>query len=192
MPDARISPYFEALAKQRRLCPECLCRPLSIESSEDPDYAYEVCGCGYVRTLRSPMASRSRREAARGKVVRFPGKKEGRPGEGTAAKDAAAGGGKDPVMRKFGYARVSASRQTATLEEQRLRAEGVAEEATYVDVAGEGMPAFDRMLDAVAPGDVVVVCAADRLGRNEAEGDARKAMLERAGAEVVELEGPES
>lgn len=52
---SRLSPYFEALSKQKRVCPDCLRGVLTIEPSLDPNGAYEKCReCGYLRSITAP------------------------------------------------------------------------------------------------------------------------------------------
>lgn len=52
----QLSPYFESLSKQKRICPECLSRPLRVEPSETGYYdsAFDVCDCGYSQVRIAP------------------------------------------------------------------------------------------------------------------------------------------
>ena len=51
-----LSPYFRSLAEQKRLCPECGTRFLRVEPSDydDPDFAWDVCDCGYLALREAP------------------------------------------------------------------------------------------------------------------------------------------
>lgn len=51
-----LSPYFESLSKQRRICPECGTRFLRVEPSgcDDPDFAWDVCDCGHMEFREAP------------------------------------------------------------------------------------------------------------------------------------------
>ena len=55
---SRLSPYFQSLAKQKRVCPDCLKGVLTIEPSLDPNGAYEKCAkCGYIRSITAPKSA---------------------------------------------------------------------------------------------------------------------------------------
>lgn len=76
-------------------------------------------------------------------------------------------------MRKLiGYARVSTRAQDTDRQTADLIAAGVRRDDIYVDrgVSGarERRPEFDRALDALEPGDTLVVTTLDRLGRSTA------------------------
>lgn len=67
----------------------------------------------------------------------------------------------------IGYARVSTAEQNPDLQVDALRQAGC--ERIYTDHASgakENRPELDRMLDALRPGDTVVVWRLDRLGRS--------------------------
>lgn len=67
----------------------------------------------------------------------------------------------------IGYARVSTQEQRPDLQEDALRKAGC--ERIYTDHASgakASRPQLDRMLDALRPGDTVVVWKLDRLGRS--------------------------
>lgn len=50
-----LSPYFAALARQKRICPECLKRALCIQENPiDPNVAYDECDCGYSKPVYAP------------------------------------------------------------------------------------------------------------------------------------------
>lgn len=55
-----LSPYFKALARQKRICPRCHKAPLSIVPLELTwDGATEKCGaCGYMQTIFAPESAR--------------------------------------------------------------------------------------------------------------------------------------
>lgn len=67
-----------------------------------------------------------------------------------------------------GYARVSTDKQDEARQRSALKAEGIRH--IYTDHAQSGAktsrPDFDKMLEALEPGDMVVVAELDRLGRN--------------------------
>lgn len=55
-----LSPYFESLAKRRRVCPGCLRGTLRVEPTPipQPDMAVEVCDrCGYFQLLEAPRGA---------------------------------------------------------------------------------------------------------------------------------------
>ena len=50
-----LSPYFAALARQKRICPKCKKRALHIRENKcDPNLNYEECECGYIMPLYAP------------------------------------------------------------------------------------------------------------------------------------------
>lgn len=52
-----LSPYFESLAKRKRVCPDCLRGTLRVEPTPipQPGMAVEVCDrCGYFQLLGAP------------------------------------------------------------------------------------------------------------------------------------------
>lgn len=67
-----------------------------------------------------------------------------------------------------GYARVSTDKQDEARQISTLKAEGIRH--IYTDHAQSGAktsrPEFDKMLEALEPGDMVVAAELDRLGRN--------------------------
>lgn len=51
-----LSPYFSALARQGRICPECHAAPLTIEPAPLTwDVAFEQCECGYMQAITAPQ-----------------------------------------------------------------------------------------------------------------------------------------
>jgi DNA invertase Pin-like site-specific DNA recombinase len=71
--------------------------------------------------------------------------------------------------RTIGYARVSTPGQDVTLQLEALRQAGCAEEQMFLDVASGASttrPGLDACLQALAPGDTLVVWRLDRLGRS--------------------------
>ena len=55
-----LSPYFKSLAKQKRICPDCLRGMLRVEPTPipQPDMAVEVCDrCGYFQLLEAPAGT---------------------------------------------------------------------------------------------------------------------------------------
>ena len=76
-------------------------------------------------------------------------------------------------MTTCGYARVSRGRDdgTGTLQNQRLRLTGAGVDAAHIHqdiITGTVMqrPGLNGLLNALQPGDVLVVTALDRLGRD--------------------------
>lgn len=49
-----FSPYFESMARQKRMCPKCMKRRTRLEKSLNPNAAYETCECGYFQTISAP------------------------------------------------------------------------------------------------------------------------------------------
>ena len=75
-------------------------------------------------------------------------------------------------MTEYGYVRVSSRDQNVSRQLDALRAFPVAEGRIYVDhVSGRSFerPGWARLMDTLAPGDLVVVTSIDRLGRNYEE-----------------------
>ncbi len=82
----------------------------------------------------------------------------------------------------FGYTRVSSEEQDASLQVEALKAAGV--ERLYSDKASGGRwdrPEFQRMLENVRAGDVVMVWKLDRLSRSLADLLNVLAVLEKKG-----------
>lgn len=57
---SELSPYFRSLARQRRICPECLrgCLTVKPSGSGDPDAAWDACACGYRQLRLAPEGAR--------------------------------------------------------------------------------------------------------------------------------------
>ncbi|WP_149359850.1 recombinase family protein [Lolliginicoccus suaedae] len=72
------------------------------------------------------------------------------------------------TARRYGYARVSTSRQTLAQQIDALRAAGVDEEHIYRDVISgtkTDRPGLAELRRHLRPGDTLVIVALDRLGR---------------------------
>lgn len=75
----------------------------------------------------------------------------------------------DTQWNLVGYARVSTDDQNLDLQLQALRKHGVRESAIYrehVSGVAKRRPEFEACLDALRPGDVLVIWKLDRLGRD--------------------------
>jgi DNA invertase Pin-like site-specific DNA recombinase len=74
------------------------------------------------------------------------------------------------MSKLIGYSRVSTRQQSTDRQEADLLAAGVRRDDLYVDRGVSGArasrPQFDRALDALQPGDTLVVTTLDRLGRS--------------------------
>jgi len=74
------------------------------------------------------------------------------------------------VTKLIGYARVSTRQQSTDRQEADLLAAGVRRDDLYVDHGISGArasrPHFDRAIDAIQPGDTLVITTLDRLGRS--------------------------
>ena len=58
MPKQLLSPYFQSLARQRRLCPECCRGELFVTPTLNPNAAWERCPrCDYSRVLAPPTSA---------------------------------------------------------------------------------------------------------------------------------------
>ena len=74
--------------------------------------------------------------------------------------------------RVYGYARVSTREQNLDRQMDALSAFGVEPDRVFADKASGkdfARPAYRRLLDALEPGDVLVIKSIDRLGRNYEE-----------------------
>lgn len=73
-------------------------------------------------------------------------------------------------MKLIGYARVSTRQQTSDRQEADLLAAGVRRDDLYLDRGVSGArasrPGFDKALEALHPGDTLVIATLDRLGRS--------------------------
>jgi len=74
------------------------------------------------------------------------------------------------MTKLIGYARVSTRQQSTDRQEADLLAAGVSRDDLYVDHGVSGArasrPQFDRALDALIDGDILVITTLDRLGRS--------------------------
>ena len=73
-----LSPYFASLARQKRVCPDCLRGVLRIEPTPRPrpDMAVEVCDrCGYFQLLEAPAGTAP---VAGGRIIRVDFGRSGR------------------------------------------------------------------------------------------------------------------
>ena len=74
------------------------------------------------------------------------------------------------MAKLIGYARVSTRQQSTDRQEADLLAAGVRRDDLYVDHGVSGArasrPQFDRALDALIDGDILVITTLDRLGRS--------------------------
>src|SRR2546428_14192298 len=76
-----------------------------------------------------------------------------------------------PMGRMVGYARVSTSDQDVSLQWEALRRAGCQERQIFCDTASGAhatRPGLEACLQALAPGDMLVVWRLDRLGRSMA------------------------
>lgn len=75
-------------------------------------------------------------------------------------------------MNTYGYARVSTSEQCIDRQTDALKKAGVQEKFIFIDHwsgADFNRPAYARLLEALAPGDLLLILSIDRLGRNYQE-----------------------
>lgn len=76
------------------------------------------------------------------------------------------------MTKLIGYARVSTKRQETDRQQADLLAAGVRRDDLYIDHGVSGAraarPQFDRALEALHPGDTLVITTLDRLGRSTA------------------------
>ncbi len=60
-----LSPYFKTLAREKRVCPECLKGYLRVlPAGDSPNVAMDCCECGYMRVREAPRSMRIERSAA--------------------------------------------------------------------------------------------------------------------------------
>lgn len=75
-------------------------------------------------------------------------------------------------MKKLGYARVSTREQNEKRQIIALNEAGVMQENIYLDkLSGKNFdrPSYKKMLNDVKPGDLIILCSIDRLGRDYSE-----------------------
>lgn len=97
-------------------------------------------------------------------------------------------------MTQYGYARVSTRDQNVNRQLDALREFPVLPEHTYIDYytgASFERPRYQDLMDALSPGDMLVVTSIDRLGRNYEEILDQWRHLTRArGVDIVVLDMP--
>ena len=98
---------------------------------------------------------------------------------------------KNPMARTFAYARVSTTDQTTQNQVTEIQAAGfnvkpyrMVEECVSGSVRALQRPLFERLVDRLEEGDVLVVTKLDRLGRNAMDVTATVAMLGERGVRV--------
>lgn len=96
--------------------------------------------------------------------------------------------------RTHGYARVSTKEQNEARQLNALREFGISERDIYVDkVSGKSFdrPEYKRLLNSIRKGDLLVVSAIDRLGRNYTEIQEQWRYITRElGADIKVLDMP--
>lgn len=97
-------------------------------------------------------------------------------------------------MRIHGYARVSTKEQTEARQITALKEAGVADRDIYIDkVSGKSFdrPEYQRLLNVIREGDLVVVLSLDRLGRNYTEVQEQwRYITDELGADIKVLDMP--
>lgn len=97
-------------------------------------------------------------------------------------------------MTQYGYARVSTRDQNVNRQLDALREFPVLPEHTYVDYytgASFERPRYQDLMDALSPGDILVVTSIDRLGRNYEEIlDQWRHLTRTRGVDIVVLDMP--
>ena len=99
------------------------------------------------------------------------------------------------MSRVFAYCRVSTTDQNTSNQVQDIRAAGyevdkrrVVEESISGSVAVKDRPGFQKLLERVEEGDVLIVTKLDRLGRNMLDVCATVKLLDTMGVRVVCLQ----
>ncbi len=96
--------------------------------------------------------------------------------------------------RIHGYARVSSKEQNEARQIMALKEAGVAERDIYIDkVSGKNFdrPEYQRLMNVIRKGDLVVVLSLDRLGRNYTEVQEQwKYITNELGADIQVLDMP--
>jgi putative DNA-invertase from lambdoid prophage Rac len=99
------------------------------------------------------------------------------------------------MSRVFAYCRVSTTDQTTSNQVQDIRAAGyevdkrrVVEESISGSVAVKDRPSFQKLLERIDEGDVLIVTKLDRLGRNMLDVCATVKLLDTMGVRVVCLQ----
>lgn len=99
------------------------------------------------------------------------------------------------MAKLIGYARVSTRNQSTDRQEADLIAAGIRRDDLYTDHGVSGArasrPQFDRALEALHPGDTLVITTLDRLGRSTQNmlAFADELRAKRAGLRVLNLGG---
>ncbi len=97
-------------------------------------------------------------------------------------------------MRIHGYARVSTKEQNEARQITALKEAGVADRDIYIDkVSGKSFdrPEYQRLLNVIREGDLVVVLSLDRLGRNYTEVQEQwRYITDELGADIKVLDMP--
>lgn len=97
-------------------------------------------------------------------------------------------------IRIHGYARVSSKEQNEARQITALKEAGVAERDIYIDkVSGKNFdrPEYQRLMNVIRKGDLVVVLSLDRLGRNYTEVQEQwKYITNELGADIQVLDMP--
>ncbi|HIR53369.1 MAG TPA: recombinase family protein [Candidatus Onthovicinus excrementipullorum] len=96
--------------------------------------------------------------------------------------------------RIHGYARVSSKEQNEARQIAALKEAGVAERDIYMDkVSGKNFdrPEYQRLMNVIRKGDLIVILSLDRLGRNYTEVQAQwKYITNELGADIQVLDMP--
>jgi DNA invertase Pin-like site-specific DNA recombinase len=97
-------------------------------------------------------------------------------------------------MRIHGYARVSTKEQNEARQINALKEFGIEERDIYVDkISGKSFdrPEYQRLLNVIREGDLVVVLSLDRLGRNYTEVQEQwRYITDELGADIKVLDMP--
>lgn len=97
-------------------------------------------------------------------------------------------------IRIHGYARVSTKEQNEERQINSLKEAGVSERDIYIDkISGKSFdrPEYQRMLNAVRRGDLIIIPSIDRLGRNYTEIQEQwRHIINELGADIQVLDMP--
>ena len=97
-------------------------------------------------------------------------------------------------IRIHGYARVSTKEQNEERQVNSLKEAGVSERDIYIDkISGKSFdrPEYQRMLNAVRRGDLIIIPSIDRLGRNYTEIQEQwRYIINELGADIQVLDMP--
>ena len=96
--------------------------------------------------------------------------------------------------RVHGYVRVSSKEQNETRQVAALKAFGISERDIYIDkISGKNFdrPEYNRLLNVIRKGDLLVVLSLDRLGRNYTEVQKQwRYIINELGADIKVLDMP--